>query len=191
LYIYFQSGATRINAIYGSFAALPLFLIWLQTAWFVVLLGAEISFAVQNVKLKGTNLMLYKLSINYQKKVALYLLVFIIDRFKKGEKAPDIQELSSLTRLPFDTTAFILQNMTKAGIINKVHSDKNNTFQPAMDLKLLKVSKVLNNYNNFGKDYSKFIKTNIYREIENHLKNIYEFQSQSKDDILLKDIELP
>jgi len=190
LYISFQSGATRINAIYGSFAALPLFLIWLQTAWFVVLLGAEISFTIQNVKLKGASLMLHKLSINYQKKVALYLLVYIIDRFKKGEKPPDIQELSSVTRLPFDTTSFILQNMTKAGIINKIHSEKNNAFQPAMDLELLKVSKVLDNYDNFGEDYSKYIKTTVYKEIENRLKNIYEFQSESKDDILLKDIKL-
>ncbi len=190
LYISFQSGATRINAIYGSFAALPLFLIWLQTAWFVVLLGAEISFAVQNVKLKGTSLMLHKLSVNYQKKVALYLLVYIIDRFKKGKKPPDIQELSSVTRLPFDTTAFILQNLTKAGIISKVHSEKNNAFQPAMDLELLKVSKVLNDYDNFGEDYSKYIKNSVYAEIENRFEKIKKYLSESKDDILLKDIKL-
>jgi len=150
LYIYFQAGATRINAIYGSFAALPLFLIWLQTAWFVVLLGAEISFAVQNVKLKGSGLLLQKLSINYQKKVALYLLIYIIDSFKKGSKAPNIQELSSVTRLPFDTTAFIMENMVKAGIINRIHSKEKNTFQPATSLENLTISKVLNDYENFS-----------------------------------------
>ncbi|MBN2033207.1 MAG: YihY/virulence factor BrkB family protein, partial [Deltaproteobacteria bacterium] len=47
-YIYFQVGVAQYNAIYGSFAALPLFLIWVQLSWFIVLFGAEISFAVDN-----------------------------------------------------------------------------------------------------------------------------------------------
>ena len=48
-YVYFQVGVAKYNAIYGSFAALPLFLVWLQLSWRVVLLGAEVSFAHQNV----------------------------------------------------------------------------------------------------------------------------------------------
>ncbi|MCP3954460.1 MAG: YihY/virulence factor BrkB family protein, partial [Desulfobacterales bacterium] len=47
-YIAFQVGAARYNAIYGSFAALPLFLVWLQISWLIVLFGAEISYAVQH-----------------------------------------------------------------------------------------------------------------------------------------------
>lgn len=190
LYIYFQSGATRINAVYGSFAALPLFLIWLQTAWFVVLLGAEISFAVQNVKLKGSSLSMQKLSINYQKKLALYLLVYIIDFFKKGSKAPNIQKLSSITRLPFDTTAFILENLVKAGIINRIYSKDKNTFQPAISIENLTISKVINDYENFGENRSKYIKTEIFSDIEKHLQNLKTFQSKSEDNILLKDIVL-
>lgn len=190
LYIYFQSGATRISAVYGSFAALPLFLIWLQTAWFVVLLGAEISFAVQNVKLKGSSLSMQKLSINYQKKLALYLLVYIIDFFKKGSKAPNIQKLSSVTLLPFDTTAFILENMVETGIINRIYAKDKNTFQPAKSIENFTISKVLNDYENFGEDYSKYIKTEIFSNIEKHLQNLKTFQSKSEDDILLKDMVL-
>lgn len=49
IYISFQVGAAKYNAIYGSFAALPLFLAWLQLSWLIVLYGAELSFAYQNV----------------------------------------------------------------------------------------------------------------------------------------------
>ena len=48
-YVKFQIGANQLNAIYGGFAALPLFLIWLQYSWYIVLFGAEIAFANQNV----------------------------------------------------------------------------------------------------------------------------------------------
>ncbi len=190
LYIYFQSGATRINAVYGSFAALPLFLIWLQTAWFVVLLGAEISFAVQNVKLKGSSLMLHKLSINYQKKLALYFLIFIIDKFIKGEKAPTTQELAFETSLPVHTTEFILNNMAEAGIVSRVLLNNRQAFQPATHLENLTFSKVINNYENFGRDDSKYIKTESFAKIEKHLKNLKKSLSESEHDILLKDIIL-
>jgi len=86
LYVYFQSGATRINAIYGSFAALPLFLIWLQTSWFVVLLGAEISYVVQNVKMKGASLQMKNLSISYQKKTALLIVKELLIDLKSVKK---------------------------------------------------------------------------------------------------------
>ena len=47
-YIHFQVGVSKYNAIYGSFAALPLFLVWLNWSWLIVLFGAEISFSAQN-----------------------------------------------------------------------------------------------------------------------------------------------
>jgi len=47
LYFKMQIGVVRYNAIYGSFATLPLFLIWIHVSWMVFLAGAEVSFAVQ------------------------------------------------------------------------------------------------------------------------------------------------
>ncbi len=50
LYLSGQLWITRYNAIYGTFAAIPLMLLWIQTSWFIVLIGAEISYAAQNVR---------------------------------------------------------------------------------------------------------------------------------------------
>jgi membrane protein len=50
-YISFQIGVSNYGAIYGSFAALPLFLVWLQLSWLIVLLGAELSFVRIKVKI--------------------------------------------------------------------------------------------------------------------------------------------
>ncbi len=49
LYIGFNIGVARSNAIFGSFAALPLLLVWLYVSWIVVLLGCEVAFAAQNL----------------------------------------------------------------------------------------------------------------------------------------------
>lgn len=47
-YIVLQFGVANYNAIYGSFATLPLFLIWIHLGWTFILLGAELAYAVQN-----------------------------------------------------------------------------------------------------------------------------------------------
>ena len=47
LYIKLQIGVARYNAIYGSFASMPLFLLWVYAGWFIFLVGAQISYAIQ------------------------------------------------------------------------------------------------------------------------------------------------
>lgn len=47
-----QLVVTRLNAVYGAFAAIPLFLVWLNISWTIILIGAEIAHALQNVHLQ-------------------------------------------------------------------------------------------------------------------------------------------
>jgi len=47
-YVTFQIGVTNQNVIYGSFAAIPLFLTWMQLSWFIVLIGAKVAYAIDN-----------------------------------------------------------------------------------------------------------------------------------------------
>ena len=49
MYLETQVFVTRINAIYGAFAAVPLFMIWLNVGWFIILFGSELSYAFQHV----------------------------------------------------------------------------------------------------------------------------------------------
>lgn len=48
LYVMLQVGVANYNAIYGSFATVPLFLVWMQLGWMFILLGAALAYAVQN-----------------------------------------------------------------------------------------------------------------------------------------------
>ena len=53
LYTETQIMVSRINAVYGAFAAVPLFLIWMNISWVIILIGGEISHAFQYVKLEN------------------------------------------------------------------------------------------------------------------------------------------
>ena len=55
-YIYAQIWVTAYNAIYGSFAALPLFMLWVQFSWTICLFGAQLTYTNQNLNRIGINL---------------------------------------------------------------------------------------------------------------------------------------
>ena len=82
IYIGFQVGVAKYNAIYGSFAALPLFLIWLQVSWMIVLFGAEISFAFQNVDTYELEPDFKKISPDYRHLLSLQITHRVVDNFK-------------------------------------------------------------------------------------------------------------
>ena len=190
LYVFFQTGAIRINAIYGSFAALPLFLIWLQISWFVVLLGTEISFAVQNVKLKGSEIKDRKLSISYQKKLALLIMKNLIDDFSKGKKAPTSHILAGRIKAPIHTIEYVLNNMADAEIISKIiNKKKKYTYQPAQSINNINFTEVMNLYEELGEDNTKFIINEDLEKINKIYKILREHNSKAKDNILLKDIK--
>ena len=50
LYLETQLMVTRLNAVYGVFAAVPLFMIWINVGWYIILIGSELSYAFQHVE---------------------------------------------------------------------------------------------------------------------------------------------
>jgi membrane protein len=73
-YIDLQIGISKLSTIYGSFAFIPLFIVWLQSSWIVVLLGAEISFANQNVSRYEFESEALNIS-NYQKRALTLMII--------------------------------------------------------------------------------------------------------------------
>ncbi|MCA1744955.1 MAG: YihY/virulence factor BrkB family protein, partial [Bacteroidales bacterium] len=93
-YITFQIGMSKYNAIYGSFAALPLFLIWMNSSWLIVLLGAELSFAHQNEKSYEFDTDTLRISDDYRRLVSLLVVKYVVDNFKNELPAPSMSDLS-------------------------------------------------------------------------------------------------
>jgi membrane protein len=93
-YIQFQIIVAKYNAIYGSFAALPLFLIWLQISWFIVLIGAEISHAYQHSNYMDETAGGRELSISQTRLLALTVCCHIVRLFQHGRSAQTATQIA-------------------------------------------------------------------------------------------------
>ncbi len=151
-YLYFQFGVSRYNAIYGSFAAIPLFLVWMQLSWLIVLLGAELSYAVQNVSLYEFEHETKHLSARRTKELSLLLLNTIIARFGTGEKPYSAGQLARAHGLPYRLTMILLTWMVDCNILNPVQGEdeKEIAYQPAQSIERLSFAYVINAYENYG-----------------------------------------
>ncbi len=110
-YIHFQINVAKYNAIYGSFAALPLFLVWLQISWFIVLIGAEISYAFQNSLYTAHADDGESLNIQQTRFLALAICHYVVQRFSEGKPAQtskEIGEALSLSPLLVDDLSGLL-----------------------------------------------------------------------------------
>jgi membrane protein len=133
-YIRFQVGANRMNAIYGGFAALPLFLIWVQYSWYIVLFGAELAYAYQNVDHYELEDDIQNLSFRYKKVISLMIANLVAKRFYKREKSLNAIEISIALDLPSRLTRNLINEFVEIGILVEVKTDtdKEVVYQPGI-----------------------------------------------------------
>ena len=144
-YIKFQIGVSSYGAIYGSFAALPLFLVWLQLSWLIVLFGAEVSFARQNVAAYEFEPDCSKLSQSFQRMVALLITQHCVKAFLDGKHAPTAEEISRTLEIPIRLARATLFELTEAKVLSEVFTSEGGdmAYQPGCRLEELTVAKIL------------------------------------------------
>ncbi len=125
IYINFQVGVSRYNAIYGSFAAVPLFLLFIQYSWFVVIWGAEIVYAHQHVDKFELETEINHLSSRLRKIFSIMILNKVLNRFIQQNKGITIVELSSQLDLPNRLTQNIIQDLIETEFIIEVKQEDN------------------------------------------------------------------
>ncbi|HSD12277.1 MAG TPA: YihY/virulence factor BrkB family protein, partial [Patescibacteria group bacterium] len=120
VYITFQVGVAKANAIYGSFAALPLFLMWIQLSWLILLMGSEISFAVQNVDTHGFPEGSEKVSPHHKKILSLLIARLVFRNFSAGEKPLTPSGIANALGMPLLLVHRILSEFSAAGLFSAV-----------------------------------------------------------------------
>jgi membrane protein len=153
-YLTLQIGASSYNAIYGSFAALPLFIIWLQMGWIVVLFGCEISFFIQNYDSYRHNEKFSNLSYALRKNIALQVCHNIVMRFSNGEEAPDAEQIAKELTLPLSVIQKAIAALKDSNLIVELNVLENEDiiYQPSRDINSLTISAVINALETSGRN---------------------------------------
>lgn len=190
LYVTFQIGVAKYNAIYGSFAALPLFLIWLQASWMIVLSGAELSFATQNVDTYEFEPDANLASPAFRKLLALRIVNLLVERFEPGKKPLDEDAIAHELGIPIRLLRYLLHDLSEAGVITSVRmvQEKVYAYQPAFDPDEMTIATVLESIENTGTENLPVLRS---LELDQIRASMEAFQAQNRDsdaNRLLKEI---
>ena len=188
-YIAFQVGVSRYGAIYGSFAALPLFLVWMQISWLIVLFGAEISFAEQNVHTYEFEPDSLRTSRRFRQLVAVTVTALVVKRFDKAEPPLTAEEIASALELPIRLANQVLFNLTECGVLTEVKRDIGVVaFQPAYDIDDMTLQHVLERMDDFGSNNIPLADNELIGKIRYAMENLNVQIAKSGDNVLLKDL---
>ena len=190
VYIDLQYGITKLSAIYGSFAAVPLFIIWLQSSWIIVLLGAELSFANQNVSRYEFESAALNVS-NYQKRaLVLMILQMIIRNFLVGKKPISAEHIGATLKIPVRLAREILQDLSNVNLVSIIHENehKERLYQPALDINKLTVSYVFSRLDKKGIEQIMVAKNKDYDKVMAILEKFDRMIAKSDSNILIKDL---
>ena len=169
---------------------MPLFLIWLQLSWLIVLFGAEISFAIQNVDTYEFESDSLGISPGFRRLLSLQIAHQIIMTFVKGEKPLTAPLLSHNLEIPIRLAHQILYELDDSRIISETNcgDSLDPGYQPAQDINRLSVGYVINSLNQRGSDAIPVAQTRELKALSETLKEFGDIVGKSSANKLLKDI---
>lgn len=153
-YINSQIWMTSYNAIYGSFAALPLFMLWIQISWTICLFGAELTYTSQNLDYYDYDARTSDISHRYLIMLSAILMSRVCKRFAEGRRPYTTEELQRETGIPVRIVNDLLYNLMEANLLIEISSDEkgqSSQFVPAESIANLNVGVMVDRLEAKGK----------------------------------------
>lgn len=155
LSVYIIASLSRTSIVYGAFATVPILMTWLQYTSLLILIGAEMSYAIQNNEEFEYEQDLNSMSRRYKDFIMLYLLSVIVKRFENNEEPLTAHELAVRNHLPIRVVNQLLSRMTEVGLLREVYVEgkEERTFQPALDTHKISVGMVMERIDQQGSEH--------------------------------------
>lgn len=191
IYIQIQMSVSSYNAIYGSFAIIPMFMLWADISWSIVLFGVEMSYVSQNIELYNFGQEADNVSRRYHDFLCVVVMSLICKRFEQGGEPYTASELSDAGEIPIRLTNRLLNELETAGLIHGISSDakaETEQYLPAIAISKLSVGHLLSTLESYGCEDFKIDHTKEFsKQWDAFIVYKQEMYSKS-DEILLKNL---
>ena len=143
--VYLIAMLSRTSIVYGAFATIPILMTWLQYTSLLILIGAEMSYAIQNNEEFEYEHDLNRMSRRYKDFITLYLLSSIIKRFEANEAPYSAHELAIRDHLPIRLVNQLLSRLVETKVLCEVFSEgsEEKRYQPALDIHKISIGMVM------------------------------------------------
>lgn len=190
LYIGSQIWVSRYNAIYGSFAAIPMFLLWTQISWSICLFGAQLCYVAQNLRNFSFSKETENISRRYHDFLCILIMSLICKRFQTEETPYTAESLSDEHKIPIRLTTTILYELQDLHLIYETpmeNEDEEMGYLPAVDINRLNVGMLLNRLDEAGSEAFKIDRNRYFASWDTLINARMEYY-ESTSKVLLKDL---
>ena len=189
-YVNFQSLLSSYGAIYGTFAALPLFMIWLEWSWLIVLFGAEVSYAYQNTAHYEQEIEEIQVSHRHRRVLELMVMHKIVKQFTEGREPVNDATIATQLNIPVRLVREILYDLLNARIICETLTPevREVAYHPSVDPAKITISYVLDALEKQGQQVPFEKESEELRKFNGIIDSFYEDIRNSSNNTLLKEI---
>ena len=189
-YVKFQIGVATQGAIYGSFAAIPLFLAWLQISWAIVLLGAEIANASEHYETYGFHPDHTRIGASRRRLIMLRIFHLLVKRFDAGEKPLTAKAIGETLEIPLRLVRDILSDLVDVDLISEITKGprKDSSYQPAKTVDEMTIKKALDAYDKSEEGTLDTAGTQEDDKLAASLRTFSEAMERSPANVKLKEI---
>jgi membrane protein len=189
-YVNFQSLLSGYGAVYGTFAALPLFMLWLEWSWLIVLFGAEISFAYQNAAHYEREAEEIKVSHSHKRVLILMITHKLVNNFVEGHDPLDAADIAEQLNIPVRVVRELLYELLNARIIIETLTPKEReiAYQPAVDPAKITISYVIDTLEKQGQQVQFEKETEELVKLNRIVESFYQDIRDSSNNTALKDL---
>lgn len=182
-FIHLQVMIITYNKIYGSFSVIFIFFLWLKIMWFFIILGAHLSYFLQNKDLKSHSNNVNGISFKSKEYTGMIIIRELIRRYLNNLSPITVKELSENSNIPYDVILHVLNIFEENGLAAKVVNVKNDNeegFTILQNIEQINFKKVFNILESSGED--------IRLQVNDDNRAFYRIIKNKDFDFLIKDL---
>lgn len=191
LYISGQIWVSKYNAIYGSFAALPLLLLWVQMSWIIWLYGAELSYASQNIQNYNFENLWESLSRHDHDFLLVLVAGYVYRSFSQQKPAPTTEEIGQALRLPARLTGELVRRLSELDVIREgvaTNQHAPNNWLPGRESDKFSIASLYDTLSVNGENHLKINYADQFKNEWQTLQSMHNAALTQGQDLLLRDI---